>query len=88
MDYLATVDPTTWVATPLPQNTGYNKIFGLGFWGGKIYGFVDTTPSGSNPTPKGAVIQIDSVTGAAVELASGGEQWFGAGVTTNAPIIQ
>ncbi len=89
MDYLARVDPANgWKATPLAQDTGYDKIFGLGFWGGKIYGFVDTTPAGASPTPTGSVIQIDDVTGSAIELASGAEQWFGAGVTTNAPIIQ
>lgn len=90
MDYLARVDPANgWKATPVSaQDTGYDKIFGLGFWGGKIYGFVDTTPAGASPPPTGAVIQIDSVTGTAIELASGSEQWFGAGVTTNAPIIQ
>ena len=89
LDYLARVDPANgWKATPLAQDTGHDKIFGLGFWRGKIYGFVDTTPAGANPTPTGSVIQIDEVTGTAIELASGGEQWFGAGVTTNAPIIQ
>lgn len=88
MDYLARVDPANgWKATPLPESTMHDKIFGLGFWGGKIYGFVDKGFVGSQPQG-GTMIQIDSVTGAATSLASGSERWFGAGVTTDAPIIQ
>jgi len=36
----------------------------------------------------GKMIQIDPVTGAATELNSAGVRWFGAGVTTTAPLIQ
>lgn len=84
MDYLARIDPTTWVATPLPNATGYDKIFGLGFWGGKIYGFVDDGYDAGT----GKMIQIDSTTGTATMLSTGGVRWFGAGVATDAPILQ
>lgn len=85
MDYLARIDPSNnWKATVLPQSTGYDKIFGLGFWGGKIYGFVDN----GFDIGGGKMIQIDSTTGAAIELSSADVRWFGAGVTTVAPIIQ
>ena len=85
MDYLARVDPMNgWKATPLAQSTEHDKIFGLGFWSGKIYGFVDNGFEAAT----GTMLQIDSVTGAATELAMGPQRWFGAGVTTNAPIIQ
>jgi hypothetical protein len=85
VDYLARVDPANgWKATPLAQSTEQDKIFGLGFWGGKIYGFVDDGFEAAT----GTMIQIDSVTGEATELAMGPQRWFGAGVTTNAPIIQ
>jgi hypothetical protein len=85
MDYLARVDPANgWKATPLAQSTMHDKIFGLGFWGGKIYGFVDN----GFDLDTGTMLQIDSVTGAATELSSGAQRWFGAGVTTDAPIIQ
>jgi hypothetical protein len=88
MDYLARVDPANnWTATPLPQSTNHDKIFGLGFWGGKIYGFVDKGFVNNQPAG-GVMLQLDSVTGAATELATGSERWFGAGVTTDAPIIQ
>ena len=41
-DYLAKIDPANgWKATPIGTGTSHNNIFGLGFWGGKVYGFVD-----------------------------------------------
>lgn len=82
-DYLAKIDPVTWKATPLGTGTGFDNIFGLGFWGGKIYGFVDikTSPKG------GKMIQIDPNTGAGIELSNGAVEWYGAGVSTSAPVI-
>jgi hypothetical protein len=80
-DYLARIDPVTWKATPIGGGTGYDKIFGLGYWKGTIYGFV----SGSST---GQMITIDPATGAATEVQSGSVSWFGAGVATNAPILQ
>jgi hypothetical protein len=86
LDYLARIDPANnWKATLVGQSsTGYDKIFGLGFWGGKIYGFVDN----GFDVGGGKMIQIDSTNGTAVELSSADVRWFGAGVTTKAPIIQ
>ena len=85
VDYLAKLDPfNNWKATLMPQPTGYSKIFGLGFWGGKIYGFVDDGYDAAT----GRMIQIDATTGAAIELSRADVRWFGAGVTTVAPIIQ
>ncbi len=83
MDYLAKIDPTTWKATPLPNHTGYDQIFGLGFWGGKIYGFVADT----QPATTGKLIEINPTTGTATMLNTSGVRWFGAGVTTSAPIL-
>lgn len=82
-DYLAKIDPVTWAATPLGTGTGYNNIFGLGFWAGKIYGFVDDKTSHT-----GKIIEIDPNTGAGTEILSGAQEWYGAGVTTDAPIIE
>jgi len=81
-DYLARIDPTTWKATPIGSGTGYDDIFGLAFWQGKIYGFV----AGAGET--GKIITIDKDTGAATEVQSGVVRWYGAGVATDAPIIQ
>lgn len=82
-DYLASIDPVTWKATPLGTSTGYNNIFGLGFWAGKIFGFVD-----DKTTHAGKVIQIDPNTGVGTELKASTVEWFGAGVSTDAPIVQ
>jgi hypothetical protein len=83
IDYLASIDPTTWKATPIGSGTGFNNIFGLGFWAGKIYGFVDDKTSHT-----GKIIEIDPNTGAGHEILSGAQEWYGAGVTTDAPILQ
>lgn len=82
-DYLARIDPTTWQATPLGIGTGYNNIFGLGYWAGKFYGFVD-----DKTTHTGKIIMIDPNTGAGTEVLSGAQEWYGAGVTTDAPVIE
>jgi hypothetical protein len=81
-DYLARIDPTTWVATPLGVGTGYDRIFGLGFWRGTIYGFVDV------PGVGGAFIELDPNTGADTLIEAGAVHWFGAGVTTDAPVVE
>lgn len=80
-DYLARIDPATWTATIIGSGTGYNDIFGLAFWGDKIYGFV----SGSST---GKIVTIDPTTGVGTEVQSGGVRWYGAGVATDAPILQ
>jgi hypothetical protein len=80
-DYLASINPSTWAATPLGIGTTYDKIFGVGFWKGKLYGFVDTGTGG-------IIIELNPNTGAVVgSPITGAVRWFGAGVTTDAPII-
>ncbi len=81
-DYLAKIDPATWTATPLGTGTGFNDIFGLGYWKGTIYGFV------AGGTDAGHMITIDPNTGAASEVLAGGIRWYGAGVATDAPILE
>lgn len=84
-DYLAKIDPANgWKATPLGTGTGFDKIFGLGYWGGKIYGFVDN----GFDVGGGKMIQIDPNTGAGILLSSDQIRWFGAGVATDAPVLQ
>jgi len=80
-DYLAQINPATWAATPLGIGTTYDRIFGIGFWKGKVYGFVDTTAGG-------AIVELNPNTGAVVgSPITGAVHWFGAGVTTDAPVI-
>jgi hypothetical protein len=81
-DYLASIDPQTWAATVIGSGTGFNDIFGLAYWEGKIYGFV------SMGTGAGKIITIDPNTGVGTEVDAGAERWYGAGVATDAPILQ
>lgn len=81
-DHLAKIDPTTWKATIVGTgDLGHDKFFGLAYWAGKLYGFVDL---GAN---SGQIIEIDPTTAAVSPVTSGTIEWFGAGVTTDAPII-
>jgi hypothetical protein len=82
-DFLATIDPVTWQATPLGTGTGFDKIFGLGYWGGTIYGFVDLGTGNG-----GQMIQLDPNTGAGTLLSTSTINWRGAGVATDAPILE
>jgi hypothetical protein len=77
-DYLAKIDPATWQATPIGSGTGFDEIFGLGYWAGTVYGF----------TAKGDMITIDTSTGVGTKVNAGSQAWYGAGVTTDAPVIQ
>jgi hypothetical protein len=77
-DVLARLAPGTFAATPIGTNTGFDKIWGVGFWGGTVYGFTNT----------GQFISIDPTTGAGQLVAANGPTWWGAAVTTIAPIIQ
>lgn len=81
-DFLARIDPATWQATVIGGGTGYNDIFGLAYWDGDIYGFV------SMGSGTGKIITIDPGTGAGTEVQSGSVRWFGAGVATDAPVLQ
>jgi hypothetical protein len=83
MDYLARIDPVTWKAT-LIGPTGFDQIFGLGFWDGKIYGFVDH----GFDAQTGEIIEINPTTGAGLSLGQANVRWFGAGVATDAPIFE
>lgn len=80
-DYLAKIDPTTYKATPIGTGTGYNDIFGLAYWDGTIYGFVAGTGNGT-------VITIDPNTGVGTPVIPGSVRWYGAAVSTDAPVIQ
>ena len=81
-DYLARIDPETWAATLLSTQTSYDKIFGIGYWRGHIYGLVDLGAGAG-----GAIVELDADTGAATLMDQGDVRWYGAGVTTDAPVI-
>jgi hypothetical protein len=74
-DWLASVDAARGVAK-LIGDTGYTKIYGLGFWGKRVYGF----------TEGGDFLLIDPATGKAQPVAQNGVKWWGAAVTTDAVV--
>lgn len=83
-DYLAWIDTTTWQATPIgTASAGYDRIFGLGFWRGEIYGFVDDGSTAGT----GTLVTIDPTTGTSNHVDTRLFRWYGAGVTTDAPIV-
>jgi len=75
-DWLARLDPSTGTAT-LIGDTGFARVWGLGFWKGKLYGF----------TEAGEFVLLDPSTGKAALKATAAEGWWGAGVTTVAPVV-
>jgi hypothetical protein len=81
-DLLAEVDPVDGHIKRIIGDTQQTNLFGFGYWAGKGYGFSDT----------GRIVEIDMTSGKSVVLltlkgdAGTALPWFGAGVTTQAPI--
>lgn len=59
--------------------TDFRQIFGLGYWGRSVYGFSNA----------GELIEIDRMTGAGrlATTMTGTDRFWGAGVTTQAPVL-
>lgn len=77
-DVLVRLAAVTFAAQAIGTDTGYGDIWGVGFWKGKIYGFTDG----------GAFVLIDPVSGAATLVTTTAEAWWGAAVTTRAPVVE
>ena len=81
-DLLAEVDPTDGHLKRIIGDTQQTNLFGFGYWAGKGYGFSDT----------GRIVEIDMTSGKSSVLltlmddAGTPLPWYGAGVTTQAPI--
>lgn len=77
-DVLARIDPTTGVATTIGEanGIGYQRLFGLGYWGGVLYGF----------DADGHIISINRNTGVGTLITTRTASFWGAGVTTVAKI--
>ena len=67
----------TFAATPIGTDTGYQDLWGIGFWKGQVFGFSDD----------GTFVLIDTTTGAATTVEVSDVEWWGAAVTTAAPIV-
>lgn len=82
-DFLATLNTTTWAATLVgATSTGFDRVFGLGYWGGRMLGFVDDGAGAGT----GRIIDIDSATGAGTLTEPTSQRWFGAAVATDAAV--
>lgn len=77
-DLLAKLAPNTFAATPIGTGTGFGQIWGVAFWKGKIFGF----------TNGGAFVLIDPNSGSAMMVSQTSNAWWGAAVTTLAPVLQ
>jgi len=75
VEYLARIDPTNGRATRIGP-TGVSRTWGVGYWRSRVYGF----------TEGGAVVTLDITTGRATEVARNNVAWWGAAVTTIAPV--
>ncbi len=75
-DHLVRIDPDSGVATDI-ADTGVTHIWGLGFWQDRLYGFAEG----------GEFVVIDAVTGETELVEETGIEWWGAAVTTSAPVI-
>jgi len=75
-DDLARLDSTSFAATVV-GNTGVADLWGLGFWENKVFGFAES----------GAFVLINPATGATTQVQTSNVHWWGAAVTTSAPVI-
>lgn len=76
-DTLVTLAPNSFAATPIGSGTGFSQLWGIAFWKSKIYAFANT----------GEFVLIDSTTGVGTMVTQTDQAWWGAAVTTLAPII-
>ena len=79
IDHVIVVDPKTGAMKKDLGSTGVSGLYGVGYWGGTMYGFASS----------GSLYSIDLTTAKATEIPladkpAGG--WWGAGVTTSAPV--
>jgi hypothetical protein len=78
-DRLASLAQASFTASPIGAGTGFSQIWGVAFWKSKIYGF----------TNSGQFLLIDPATGSASMVSqTPGVAWWGAAVTTLAPVLQ
>ncbi len=77
-DVLQKLTPPALVATAVGSSTGYAELWGLGFWKNKIFGFANN----------GDFVLIDRTTGQGQLVMNVGQPWFGAAVSTVAPVVE
>ena len=75
-DVLISVNTTTGAGTIIGE-TGFTNIYGLAYWGGQLFGF----------TEQGEFVLIDPDTGVGTLVEATQYMFWGAGVTTRAPVV-
>jgi hypothetical protein len=76
-DWLAKIDVLNGGKATLIGDIGFGAVWGLSFWKNKFYGFTEGKQ----------FITLDTKTGKGTLVSGGGATWWGAGVTTRAPVI-
>ncbi|MBS2016982.1 MAG: hypothetical protein JST00_29110 [Deltaproteobacteria bacterium] len=82
-DLLAEIDPKNGNILRVIGDTKENQLYGFGYWNGKGYGF----------NGAGRVVEIDMNNGSSIVVKTlagdggGAIPWYGAGVTTQAPVL-
>jgi hypothetical protein len=77
-DRLARLAQQSFSASVIGGGTGFAQIWGVAYFKDKVYGF----------TNNGAFLLIDPNTGAGTMVSNNGLSWWGAAVTTIAPVLQ
>jgi hypothetical protein len=77
-DRLLRLAPQSFAATPIGTDIGYGDIWGIAYWKDKVFGF----------TSGGEFVTIDPNTGVGTLVQGNGPSWWGAAVTTLAPVIR
>lgn len=78
-DYLAEIDPKTGTIKTIIGPTNQVNTYGLGYWAGKGYGF----------SADGRITEIEMTSGKTTNVLTidAGGGWYGAGVTTDSPVV-
>lgn len=76
-DGLVKLAPQTFAANAVGSQIGFDTIWGIAYWKDKIFGFTDS----------GQFVTIDPTTGVGTLVQGNGPAWWGAAVTTLAPVI-
>lgn len=76
-DRLVRLAPQSFEAAPIGSTIGFSDIWGIAYWKDRVFGF----------TKYGEFVTIDPTTGQGTLVQSNGPAWWGAAVTTLAPVV-
>lgn len=76
-DRLVRLAPQSFQAAPIGTTIGFSDIWGIAYWKDRVFGF----------TNNGEFVTIDPTTGEGTLVQSNGPAWWGAAVTTLAPVV-